>query len=54
LIIVHRDIYYAKRILNSFVRVGVRILVEKCNVYEGHIFRRTLPQTSDWKRLPCV
>jgi len=25
----HRDIYYAKKILNSFVCVEVRILVEK-------------------------
>jgi len=34
----HRDIYYAKKILNSFVCVEVRIIVEKLNVYEGHIF----------------
>jgi len=29
LIVGHRDIYYAKKILNSFVCVAVRILVEK-------------------------
>ena len=31
----HRDKYYAIKILNSFVCVEVRILVEKWNVYEG-------------------
>ena len=38
-------IYYAKKILNPFVCVEVRILVEKGNVYEGHIFPRSLLQT---------
>ena len=42
----HRDIYYAKIILNSFVCVEVRILVEKWNVLEGHIFSMPLLQTS--------
>ena len=45
LIVGHRDIYYAKQILNTFVCVEVRILVEKWNVYEGHIFPRPLLQT---------
>jgi len=45
LIVGHRDIYYAKKILNTFVCVEVRILVEKWNVYEGHIFPRPLLQT---------
>jgi hypothetical protein len=41
----HGDIHYAKKILNSFVCVEVRILLEKCNVYEGHIFKSPLQQT---------
>jgi len=40
----HRDIYYAKKILNAFVCVEFRILVEKWNAYEGHIFPRPLLQ----------
>ena len=36
------DIYYAKKILNTFVCVEVRIFVVKLNVYEGHIFPRPL------------
>jgi len=45
LIVGHRDKDYAKKILNAFVCVEVRILVEKWNVYEGHIFPRPLLQT---------
>ena len=45
LIVGHRDIYYAKKILNTFVCVEVRILVEKWNVYEGNIFPSSLLQT---------
>jgi len=41
----HRVIYYAKKILNSFVCLEVRILVEKWNMYEDHIFTRPLLQT---------
>ena len=40
----HRDIYYAKKILNNFRSVEVRILVEKWNIYENHIFPRSLVQ----------
>ena len=36
-----------EKILDSFVYVEVRILVEKWNVYEGHIFQKPLLQT--WK-----
>ena len=36
LIVGHRDIYYAKNILNSFDWVEVRILVEKWNINEAH------------------
>jgi hypothetical protein len=32
LIVGHRDIYYAKKILNYFLCVGVRILVGKWNI----------------------
>ena len=39
------DICNAKEILNSFVCVDFRILVEKLNVNEGHIFPRPLLQT---------
>ena len=39
------DIYYAKKILNTFVCVEFRIPVEKWNVYEDHIFPRPLLQT---------
>ena len=45
LIVGHRDIYYAKKILNSFECVEVRILVEKWNIHEAHIFPRPLLQT---------
>jgi hypothetical protein len=38
LIVGHRDIYFAKKILNSFVCVEIGILVEKLNVFEGHSF----------------
>ena len=38
-------IYYAKKIINTFVCGEVRILVEKWNVCEGHIFPRPLLQT---------
>jgi len=37
--------YYAKKILNTFTCVKVRIAVEKWNVYEDHIFQRPLLQT---------
>ena len=43
-----RNILCEKK-LNSFVCVEVRILVEKWNVYEGHIFLRTLLQTCRWE-----
>jgi hypothetical protein len=36
---------FAKKILNSFLCVEFRILVEKWNVYEGHIFPRPLLHT---------
>jgi len=45
LIVGHRDIYYAKKKLHIFVCVEDRILVEKFNVYEGHIFPKQLLQT---------
>ena len=45
MIVGHRDIYYEKKILNSFVCVEDKILVQKCNVYEVHIFPRPLLQT---------
>jgi len=45
LIVGHRDIDYAKKILNPFVCVEVRIFVEKLNVYEGHILPRPILQT---------
>ena len=35
----HLVIYNAKNILNCFVCMEVRILVEKRNVYKPHIFR---------------
>jgi len=41
----HRDIYYAKKILKTFVCVEFRIPEEKWNVYEGHIFPRPFLQT---------
>ena len=34
-----------KKIINTFVCVEVRILVEKWNIYEAHIFQRPLLQT---------
>ena len=37
--------YITKKIINPFVCVEVRILVEKLNVNEGHIFPRPLLQT---------
>jgi len=45
LIVGHGDIYYTKKILKTFVCVEVRILAEKCNVYEGRNFPRPLTQT---------
>jgi len=45
LIVGHHDIYCAKKILNTFACVEVRIPVEKWNVYEGHISPRPLLQT---------
>jgi len=45
LIVGLRDIYNAKKILNTFVCVEVTILVEKLNVIEGHIFPKALLQT---------
>jgi len=45
LIFGHRDNFYAKKILNPFVFVEIRILVEKWNEYEGHILPRPLLQT---------
>jgi len=38
----HPDIYIAKKILNTFVCVEVRIRVDNWNEYEGHIFPRPL------------
>jgi len=43
LIVGHCNNYYAKKILNSFACVEVRILVDKWNVY-GQIFPRPLPK----------
>ena len=45
LIVGNRDINYAKKILNAFVCVEVRNLVEKWNIYEVQIFLRPLLQT---------
>jgi len=45
LIVGHRYIYYEKKLLKTFLCVEVRILVEKWNIYEGHIFARSLLQT---------
>jgi hypothetical protein len=45
LIVGHRDICYAKEILNYFGCVEVWILVEKWIIYEPHIFPRSLVQT---------
>ena len=41
----HRDIYYSKKILIYFESVEVRILAEKWNIYEAHIFPMSLVQT---------
>ena len=43
--VVHRDIFYAKKILNIFVSAEDKILVKKWNLYEAHIFPRPLHQT---------
>ena len=43
-----------EKILNPFVCVEVRILVEKGYVYEVHIFPRPLLQTCRLERLHCV
>ena len=43
-IVAHRVIYYVKY-FNNFKFVDVRILVEKCNIYEAHIFSKSLVQT---------
>ena len=40
-----RVIYNAEKILNSFICVEVRTLVEKWNIYQGRIFPRQLQQT---------
>jgi len=40
--------------LNTFVCVEVRILVEKWDVYEGYIFPSQSCKHTDWKRLPCL
>jgi len=45
MIVGHRDIYYAKKIINYFGRVEDIIFVEKINTYESHILPRTLVQT---------
>jgi len=45
LIVGHRVIYYAKKILNSSLCMEVRILVEKWNECEVHIFPKPLLQT---------
>jgi len=45
LIVGHIDLYYAKKILDIFICVEVRILVEKLNMYEAHIFLRPLLKT---------
>ena len=45
LIVGHRDIYYAKKILKTFLFVEVGILVEMWIGYESHIFPRPLLQT---------
>ena len=39
------DIYYAKKILNYFGCVAFRFLVQKWNIYEAHIFPRSLLET---------
>ena len=39
-----------KKILNSILSVEVRILVEKLNIYKGHIFPRPLLQTCRFER----
>ena len=41
----HCELYYSKKVLNYFVYVEVWILEEKCNIYETHIFPRSLVQT---------
>jgi len=43
-IVGHRNLYYAKK-FNAFVFVEVIILVEKWNLYVGHIFKKPLLQT---------
>ena len=45
MIVGHRDIYYAKKSLNYFGCVEVRIIVEKWNIYESHIFLGSLVQS---------
>ena len=45
LIVGHRVIYYVKKILNTFLGMEVRILLEHLNIYEGHIFPIPLLQT---------
>ena len=44
-LIVDHGYKYAKKIINPFVCVKVRILVEKRNEHEDHIFLRPLLQT---------
>jgi len=50
----HRVIYYAKKILNSFICVEVRILVGKWNIYEAHIFPGHCNKHADWNQIFCV
>jgi len=42
----HRDIYYANKSFNYFICVEVRNIEGKLNIYESHIFPRSLDETS--------
>ena len=46
MIVGYLDIYYAKKILNYFRCVEVRIFVQKWIIYEAHILPRSLVQSS--------
>ena len=47
----HRDVYYTKLMLNTFVCVEVRILVEMWNIYKDQNFRGHYYKHA---RLPCI
>ena len=52
LIVGHHVIELSEKILHFFVGVEVRIVVEKWNIYEAHIFPRPLLQTCRLETTP--